>query len=176
MKKYLIFIIAVIFLQLIFFSSNAQRRSVRGIHKEAGIMTGYHINLDDVYSDTKHIVELGYFRNRYFKYIESGSANYFVSNEFVLNSEKMLFVPKIGGYLGLHGISAGLDLAYYTDLCNGTFQIIPNIGFGGKRMKIAISPVLPIYSSDNLGEFYNVKRMSYSVIVNIPISKNFLST
>lgn len=176
MKKIRLFVLAIVLLQLLNFSSYAQKNHLRGIHKEAGILTGYHINLNDVYTDTRHIVELGYYRNKFFRYVESGSVNYFLSSEFILNFDKMLFIPKIGGYIGLHGICAGLDLAYYTDLCNGTFQLIPNIGFGGKRMKIAVSPVLPIYSSKNPGEFYNVKRMSYSIIVNIPVNRKFLSS
>jgi hypothetical protein len=128
------------------------------IFKESGIIAGYTFNFGfDSGLGGNHMVELGWKRAWFVRFIQTASANYYFASDFNLDLNNFIIGPKIGGYLGFSAFVAGGDLVFYTNFGQGTLRFLPYAGFGNHAFRLVFSPHIPIVNSDLPGlNDYNV--------------------
>ena len=115
--------------------------------KKKYLIGGYSLNFEKN-QKTNHILELGIS-----KVIDSGGKEivgytYYLSNDFIFNSEKFSIGPKIGGNIYFLGIVLGCNIVYYTDFHDNTLHWVPFGGFGLGAGKLFFSGNVPFYNKN----------------------------
>jgi hypothetical protein len=135
----------------------------RGTYKETALFSGFSLNFGDTANKKSYIIELGIWKSKYITHIEPISANYYLSNEFVLHDSKLIIGPKIGGFIGFWMICLGAELTFYTNFRENAFRLVPYIGLGGHNFKFTINPLINLYNND----FKCINPVSLSLTIQI---------
>ncbi|HEY0976888.1 MAG TPA: hypothetical protein VGE21_05415 [Flavobacteriales bacterium] len=112
---------------------------------EIGLLLGYNKEIGAAHNAPIHFVELGIAKASYGgRHPVSGSM--YASTLFGLLGDTPILSPRIGVNIAML-LSFGTEVAYYTDLNEGSLAVVPSIGFGGYPLNIAIKPNLYVLHS-----------------------------
>lgn len=113
---------------------------------ETGLLLGYSKEIDADNRAPIHFLELGVVKGTYGgRSMVSGSM--YASTLFGMLGDTPIISPRIGANFALL-LSFGVEVAYYTDLNEGSLALIPSIGYIGYPLNIAIKPNLYLVHSD----------------------------
>ncbi|MCZ4408341.1 hypothetical protein O3Q51_05945 [Cryomorphaceae bacterium 1068] len=119
----------------------------KGFYEELSISIGYDYSFAEPNSRNYHLIEARIQKQRYgghHGHFGNLSAGLMVG----INTDKFLVSPVVGGQFSYGPFFTGIDMAYFTDFEEGTFRIIPMIGFGSYRFRISINPHIRITNRD----------------------------
>ena len=116
-------------------------------YNETSISLGYNYSFADPNDRNFHLIETRFQKQKFggrhpaFTTLSAGIDIGLNTNDFVIG-------PRVGGIIGFGGFFIGTDLAYYTDLKNGTLRLIPSLGFGYHQFRLSINPHIRLINKD----------------------------
>jgi len=116
-------------------------------YKEHSISIGYDYTIGDPNERNYHMLESRIQKQRYGGR-HPGFTNLSAGLIVGINTDKFLISPVIGGQFGFSLFFLGLDATYFTDFEDGSFRLIPNIGFGYHQFRISINPHIRLGNRD----------------------------
>ncbi len=127
-----------------------------GTFKELGFIAGYDYNFEDSGSKNYHLVEFGIIKSTYTNYHHPVNSSFYFSNELGLNTEDLVWGPKVGAYIGFWMFAVGAEIVYYTNFQEGSLRIAPYFGLGFHHFKLTFNPHIKLNNQDFLPNTGNI--------------------
>lgn len=118
-------------------AQETQVRTSRASRDEWGLLATYRKEIGREDRAPMHMIDLGLVRGVYGGSLFTTSA--WACLSFGQRGDRTIVVPRVGAQVGLL-LSFGAELAYVTDLDQGSLQLVPSIGYVGYPFRIAIEP------------------------------------
>ena len=112
--------------------------------KKSGLFGGYSFNFGEK-PGSYNVVELGIARTK-IGGVEPTGYSYYAGSDFLFNSSKFSFGPKIGASVTFWMITLGGELIYYTDFHDKTLHLAPYLAFGSGMTKLHFRYHIPLYN------------------------------
>jgi hypothetical protein len=127
-------------------------------YKQIQLTAGYTIipKMKDIVSRTNHAFEIGIAKSNVARYIESASSCYYLSNEFLFNSDHFSIGPKMGANFIIWAFGLGTELVYYTDFHENTLHWVAYMGVGLGAGNLRMGVHVPVYNR----HFQDISRIS----------------
>jgi hypothetical protein len=98
--------------------------------------------------DKFHSLEVGLWRTTAIQARHYMAAGYYFSNEIGLNAKRLVYGPKLGGFVSFGILGLGGELCYYTDFAEGSLRFIPYFGMCTHLFKLTINPHVVITNKE----------------------------
>lgn len=139
-------LLGILFAVPAFAQSDTVHFTMPRTRSEIGLLLGYSKEIDPDHHAPIHFLELGIAKGTYGgRHPVSGSM--YASTLFGMLGDTPILSPRIGVNIAML-FSFGAEVAYWTDLNEGSLALIPSIGYIGYPLNIAIKPNLYLIHSD----------------------------
>ncbi|WP_075340857.1 hypothetical protein [Tenacibaculum agarivorans] len=136
------------------------------LYKSTNLQLGYGYSFAEPNTKDFHLLEVGINKTVYGGRHGAGF-QYGFGTEIGLNTENLIFGPKLSGFLYYGFLTFGVELVTYTDFNQNTLRFVPALGIGGERFKITINPHLILINKS----FQPIDRGMLSFSINIPLQR-----